>query len=104
MLFTNGRRWAWPAAAVLLVAVLAGARLARPAPGDPCEVHPEIHACAMFRQPEGLARRVYTGRPALSPQAVEPTLLDTATVTGAILPRESVSAPTPDAPSAAEGI
>ncbi len=103
MLFTNGMRWAWPVAAMFLVAA-AGVRLVRQEPVDPCEIHPEIHACAMFRQPEGLARRVYAGRPAPSAQAVEPTILDTATVTGAILPHESGRAPTPDDLATAEGI
>lgn len=37
--------------------------LLAPAPADPCDANPEIHACAVFLQPEWQRRSVHAGRP-----------------------------------------
>ena len=46
-----------------LLAVTAQSHFGR-SPADPCDATPEIHACAVFLQPEWQRRSVHAGRPA----------------------------------------
>lgn len=47
-----------------MVAAYAGQSLLESAPADPCDANPEIHACAVFLQPEWQRRSVHAGRSA----------------------------------------
>ncbi len=84
--------------ATLLAACLAaGSHFLAREPADPCVATPEIHACAVFLQPEWLVQRAQAGRAIAAPAihdsaAITADVIQTApTTTGTITVSDGVS-------------